>query len=158
MKPCPRCHRHHRPTDPACPFCGLSAGVPCSVHDCGGSPSSAPAYGPPPSILPAYGPPPAAAGLPPVWEARGYGWAPASQSSLKQRVSLEDFQRRWRESAGVRDGWGSPSDFAQFEAKMAPGDEIWVYDTLGEVPLSGMRGLVLLRGGKVQASIVFVVS
>jgi hypothetical protein len=155
MKPCPKCQRHHRETDPRCPFCGLVPGVPCSVHSTVGSPSLAPAYAPPPSLAPAYAPPPSQ-DWPPVWEARGYGYPPANRSSLKQHLTLAEFQQMWKESVGTRDGWGSPSDFARFEAAMRPGDQIWVYDSLGEVPLSGMRGLVLLRDGKVRADIVFI--
>jgi hypothetical protein len=65
--------------------------------------------------------------------------------------------RMWRDAKGVP-GWGAPSDFAAMFGQMQPGDEVWVYDTMGEVPLSGMRGLVLLRGGNVMAQIVFLMS
>ncbi len=108
---------------------------------------------PPP--VPAYAPPPTSDDL--FFERDGFGYPPASRSSLKEQLSTVEFNRMWANARGAP-GWGDASDFADMANQMQPGDEIWVYNTMFEVPLSGMNGLVLLRGGNVVAQIVFMVS
>jgi len=103
-------------------------------------------------MVPAYAPPPA-----PTYERYGVGNPPAYASSLKQKLSLTEFLNMWEEARGA-EGWGSKSDFKRMFDEMRTGDEVWIYDTLGQAPLSGMRGLVLLRNGNIVADIVFLMS
>jgi hypothetical protein len=106
-------------------------------------------------MLPAYGPPPLLGRSTQIYERDGHGYPPAERSSLKRRVATSEFMRMWSDARGAK-GWGSRADFAEMFGKMRPGDEVWVYNTIGEVPLSGMKGLVLLRNGNVMAEIIFM--
>jgi hypothetical protein len=85
---------------------------------------------------------------PPVYEARGFGWPP-SAGTLKTQLSPVQLQAMLQQIDHAR---------AQaFASAYRPGDQIWVYDTM-TVPLSGARGVYLLRDGKVVADLVLVVS
>ena len=45
------------------------------------------------------------------------------------------------------------------QAAQAPTeDSLWYYDSMGEVPLSGMAGYVVLRNGNVVGSLTMLVS
>lgn len=93
----------------------------------------------------------------PLWyEYQGYGWPPGQQSSLKRKLTREQF---WREATTrihpaipLDPGWiQRAKDFLKV---MLPGDEIWSYDTIRR--FTRTRGYYLMQGGSIVADLVAV--
>lgn len=90
---------------------------------------------------------------PAVFEAQGPGFPPADLSKLLRPVTAEDV-------LAISDwsgGWFSQQR-DEFLAQQRPGDAIWAYNTMGEVPLSGSAGFYLMRDGYVVAALVTMMS
>ena len=100
-------------------------------------------------------------GWPLVYEAQGFGWPVAEQSTLKERVSPQQLIKRLVDGRDSAFGPRSPVWVRRVVMpllrQLQPGDEIWRYDSM-TAPLSGAVGYYLIRDGLVQADIVLAVS
>lgn len=131
-------------SEDACPWChGATYGLAPEPFDL--AESMVPAYAPPPGVL--------ADERPPIYEARGFGYPPADPArNLKRRMWVYEVEQMARQDRNRSE------QYADFLAMMRPGDEVWYYDSMGEVPLSGHSAMLLLRSGNVIAQIIYMVS